>query len=763
MHTAHPQYFAGICLAICAATVAAIPNLAAQGERFVAHFGDGSTLSGPVIDNTFRWSYSTNTPAIGKTPLPRGTPPLRCIRDTRLQARLSGPYLLFANGDILPGRVLRVDPADPRTGLEKRMVVSLTPPLTACDISSTEVEVRMDYVARIVSDHAGERDLRRGTLWLNDGRIVRFRAIRWSADGLKALTDKDVVKASYADLQEYHAREVDSIAAVLADSRTPCPVADSPLVRVRISNGAALTAREALFIEAGWSHIAVKPPWAFSGICFGTDAVASRSFRSALEVPLSLLQGALLEEHSFTGFLWRWKHNANVRGGELRSGSVAGALGIGTHAFNALAFDLPPGAKAFTSWVGLDQAVGSGGCVRCSIHGDDRDSAPLWQSGYLRGADRPVKVHLPDIRKFKRLILVTGFGHEGRPEGADPLDIRDEVNWIEPTVALERVPADDTPPAEPAVLAQLREWDVSAGAFRNPTTVPVWRWGSRRCTEGIYWELPEPVRLKRQVAVSFTNSWLEISVGRGRKGGSGHKSGHNVTVLVDGKPHGPINTSRACTTTNLLSGHLRVRQYGLGALVGRKVDLEVVIEPAGQDPARELPGFILEGLYLGPVADGLAGDGAGMLKPTVPITSLKPEKVTMPVPDAKLQPGKLTNGHPLRICTYAFKDGYGVPAGSEITYTLDPAWKRFVAVIGMNREIAIPPAEGAEVSYEVGPFHVLLDGEPHWQSTGPAMFGPWSRGRQVDIEIPPGHKSLTLQVPAGNCFAVWAGAGFMKE
>jgi len=688
--------------------------------------------------------------------------PLRLIRDTRLRANLAGPHLVFANGDILPGRVVEVASADPQSGLEKRMVVNVSPPVTGCDTRSTEVEVRIDHVARIVPDHAAKRAFRPGTLWLNDGRVVEFKAIRWSAGGVKALTDESIVKATYAELAEYHAPAVDRVAAILEDCSAPSPDPESPIVRVRVSNGAVITGREALFIEAGWNHVAVRASWAFSGVCFSPDVVVSRGYRSAMEVPLSLLPAELLEERSFTGFLWPWRLNAGVRGGELRSGSVAGTHGIGTHALNALAFDLPPGAKAFAAWVGLDRAVGGGGCVQCSIFGDNRDGPPLWQSGHLRGSDPPAKVGLTDIREFKRLVLVTDFAHEGRPEGADPFDIRDEVVWIEPTVKLAEIPSPEATD-EPTVLSQLAEWDRPAGFFEDHTVVPVWRWGAPRCTDAVFSKVSDTVRLKRRVTVSLTNSWLQISVARGRRGGDGHKSGHTVTVFADGKRQTSINTDYPCTTTNLLAGHVRTRQWGLGEFVGKEVDLEAVIEPEQRDPTRELPGLVLVDFYLGPVVDGLPDDGTDAINPDVPLATLKPRRATIPLSDARLQPGKLTNGHSLRICKYAFKDGYGVPAGSELVYGLDPAWRRFVAVLGMNREIAVPPEEGREMSYEVGPFRILLDGDPHWQSAGPETFGLWDRALQIDVEIPPGHKSIALQVSTGHCYAVWANCGFMKD
>jgi len=760
-HRLHTLLRAGLTLFLAA--VAGTADLFAQGERFVAYYGDGSTLSGPTLHNSYKWSFSTNVSAIGTEPISRGAIPVRCIRDTRLRASLVGPYVLFANGDILPGRVAGVAPADLRAGRPQRMIVNLTPPLTGCKVSSSEVEVRIDRVARVVSDHGRKRAVRPGTLWLNDGRVVEFKAIRWSEGGFKALTDTDIVKATYAELQEYHARAVDPAAAILEDSSTPCPEPDSPLIRFRVSNGGALTGREALLIEAGWSQIAVKPSWAFSGVRFGPDDVVSRGYRSPFEVPLSLLRAELLDEHSFTGFLWPWQLNASVRGGELCSGGVAGALGVGTHAFNALAFDLPPGARSFATWVGLDQAVGAGGCVRCSVFADNRDGKPLWQSCYLRGSEPPVRVDLADIGKFKRLILVTDFGHEGRPKGADPLDIRDEVNWIDPTVRLAELPEPETRTHEPDVFAQIAQWDAPAGFLEDHTIVPVWRWGAPRCTDGVYVELPKTVRLKRRLNVSLTNSWLQISVARGRVGGDGLRSGHTLTVLADGRRQEPINTHRPCTSTNLLSGHVRRRQWGLGEFVGRDVSLEVVISPEHPDRTRKLPGLVLVDLYLGPVVDGLPGAGKDVIHPDVPIASLNPRKATLALADARLQSGKLSNGQPLSICKYAFKEGYGIPAGSELVYGLDPSWRRFVAVLGMNREVAIPREEGREFSYEVGPFRILLDGEPHWQSSRPETFGLWDRALQIDVEIPAGHRAIALQVPTGHCYAVWACCGFMKE
>ena len=58
--------------------------------------------------------------------------------------------------------------------------------------------------------------------------------------------------------------------------------------------------------------------------------------------------------------------------------------------------------------------------------------------------------------------------------------------------------------------------------------------------------------------------------------------------------------------------------------------------------------------------------------------------------------------------------------------------------------------------------HRLLSDEPQFVTGSPGQFGRNTPGQQLDVEIPPGHKSITLRVKGTDSEAAWANAGFIK-
>ena len=104
----------------------------------------------------------------------------------------------------------------------------------------------------------------------------------------------------------------------------------------------------------------------------------------------------------------------------------------------------------------------------------------------------------------------------------------------------------------------------------------------------------------------------------------------------------------------------------------------------------------------------------------------------------------------MKVQRYPFDEGIGSRYNTTLTYKLDPAWQRFVAVVGL--------ADGWQ---GVGPYEILLDDKPHFQTTDPINFGRCTPGRQLNVAIPPGHKSITLRVKCQSSQAGWANAGFM--
>jgi hypothetical protein len=191
--------------------------------------------------------------------------------------------------------------------------------------------------------------------------------------------------------------------------------------------------------------------------------------------------------------------------------------------------------------------------------------------------------------------------------------------------------------------------------------------------------------------------------------------------------------------------------------VGSNVTLEVVLDPILPEQRGDPPVWLLSHLDLGPVISNL-GDRSGAIAPDVPLSSLAPEKTVLPVEGATLQNGRLTDGQPLAICGYPFAEGYGVPPNTELKYTLDPSWTRFVAVIGRT----------GGTGYIIGPFQVVLDEDVLLETGAGGIFDTGRQAVQVDVEIPRGHSTITLKIPMPAAtqhaaFGAWAHAGFMTD
>ncbi|MEM7397032.1 MAG: NPCBM/NEW2 domain-containing protein, partial [Verrucomicrobiota bacterium] len=315
------------------------------------------------------------------------------------------------------------------------------------------IEVRADRVIRIVAAPPAHPREAPGTLWFRDGRHMKIKAGRWRAGGVRALTSKGIETIPLTAIREWHRAKVDRIGAL----RVP---GEGRWVRFETIGGAVVTTRESRMVRHHSKTFFVQPDWSYDGLNLSFDQVMSAAYRPFDEVPLSLLPAETLEEKSYTGAVWPWRRNRNVQGGRLQTGDWVSLMGIGAHAYSSIAFILPPDAETFTANLGLDRDVGEGGCVRCRIHLDDVEGPPLWESSFLTGSSGMVEVGPLSVRGGQRLILVTDFGHDDRPAGADPFDIRDQVNWLNPVMTCRPT---SEPPVPPLAERQpfFGDWDLS--------------------------------------------------------------------------------------------------------------------------------------------------------------------------------------------------------------------------------------------------------------------------------------------------------------
>lgn len=711
---------------------------------------DGRVVSGREIDHPQKaWTHGGGLKLDGRSLSGKHEAP-RLIQDLSREARLIGPHVEFTNGDRLPGRIQGILDADVGRGLPRRLSVLLTPPLQAVENEGPMVTVHPSRIVRAVLqvEPGAASTLPPGHLMLADKRVVPYRAMRWRRNDLQVLTSEGIRAFPLEDVVAWHAEASGRAAAVLEDhERAPERSKDQPLdvvLRIQVQNGALMSSPAWRVVSPGSREILlVQPSWAVTPMRVNADTVVRFWIRPLNRVPLSLLPATLVERRDYTGFRWPWYRDRNVHGQELRSDPVVATTGIGMHAYCTVSFELPDGARSFSSRVAIDSSSGRGGCAKAAVFADRVGEERLWESGFLRGGQPPVQTPAVAVVGKKRLVLVADFGHEGRPRGADPFDIRDAVNWLDPMVEVEG--SGTVQPIEQR-LPQLREWNRGQRLREDFSTVPVWHRRIQRWTYALRPNRNEAIRLSRTVTLTPANAWLSISAGRNRYD-RGH---HELSVWVDGKRTGTFLNGDV--QTNVSPDDFCERVWGLGAFVGREVCLEVEIKPKSVPGGKPPAGVTFEHLGLTPLVEGLPREGE-IIRPDISLGKLTPLHVNLVNEDDQLRPGKLANGKPLVLRSLPCTAGYGVRAGAEIRYALRPEWHRFVAVVGLT-------TEGWQ---GIGPFSLTVDGKSIWQSAEPAQFDRVTEPRQIDVAIPPGGKTITLKIARGESYGAWAYAGFVLD
>ncbi|MCA9070218.1 MAG: NPCBM/NEW2 domain-containing protein, partial [Planctomycetaceae bacterium] len=143
------------------------------------------------------------------------------------------------------------------------------------------------------------------------------------------------------------------------------------------------------------------------------------------------------------GDSWYWQVDRNFYRQPLQCNNEEFGWGFGVHAFHEMVFPLPSSARSFRTWAGLDQSVGEGGCVRWQVSVRGSEEKTLHQSPVVRGTKQVFdsgRLQLPapdDSDTNRELVLSVDPLLMGTPPGADPLDIRDSLNWLEPELDLD--------------------------------------------------------------------------------------------------------------------------------------------------------------------------------------------------------------------------------------------------------------------------------------------------------------------------------------
>jgi hypothetical protein len=749
-------------LAVAAALWASI-GIAAAADRYVAHLADGKQVGTsrlawwPIPGTPIRW---------GNDDLLTSANPARLVRDGEARVELRPPFVVLANGDVLTGTPVELD-GDLSAGRDvPRVKIQLEGMLP---LSGTAVPVRTDRIARIVgTPQAAWREAPpAGTVELADGRRFVARSIKWRERGLAMLIPEGIVEASFAEIVDAVFPGIDRTSAVLDDSLWAGSSSSGSIVRFHTAGGAILTTsrasreqertrRRGRFISnepTTWYY--VQPAWAEQPIAVAERDIAWCGVRPADCVPLALLPGELTASRRLVGPGGAWKRSLDDGNDLAACGPLESEIAISASSHCELTFELPVGARTFSASVGLDRAVGSGGCVRCLVVADSAGGRTLWDSGVLVGADDPKPTGPIDVTGVQRLVLIVEAAHEDRPPGADPLDIRDEVVWLCPLVQIEIARTERLP----AVLAGLASWQLAGSGLDTASITSDWNASTLGWDPVLRLTKDQGITLSRTLRISAGGDVLEL-----RTACPDDVEEHQFVVTVDGKNvTWNTNTDRSELRRRLQSyGRERLRAesetgavsdrlaywWDLSPWRGKEVTLAVSIAAK-----RDRNDIAWRGIALRSAIENLPASGKP-LPCDVPLTSLAPDQVL--AINERMQPAR--NGLPvtrgqdrtIRFLGQTRTGGYGMMRESAITFDLAPEYRRFVAVVGCCQQ-------------SIGSLRVLIDDQVVWEQKVTSALRP---AQQIDLPIPAGAKTLTLW--AGNegtsyGYGAWTDAGFVTK
>jgi hypothetical protein len=333
----------------------------------------------------------------------------------------------------------------------------------------------------------------------------------------------------------------------------------------------------------------VQPAWASDGIQVSLPDLQRMICYDTSELPLTRLRPVQATRHGYlTGIdpAQSASHDVEALGTPARTGGKDYAWSISVRAPFDFDFALPAAARRIETLVGIDERAGNGGCASSRLEvlvaggaiGSSVDS-PLLRGS--RSLPARLSLELPaNLKPNSRVRLVTDSQSVRRPAGADPLEIRDFVDWLEPVVVLDQVRlAREVRQAWPAAIGPLADWALD-GDWQ-----PVSQWRpSGRPRPGFRQEITlgaEPFRMSRELHITGDQSHFWIYASRL----AGKSSPIDMRCSIDGyemaRREVPIDEQLDIPLATIVD---------LSPYAGRAIRIEIVFRRRGEPASFELLG-----------------------------------------------------------------------------------------------------------------------------------------------------------------------------
>jgi len=521
-------------------------DTAFSGWRYTGRWVDGTRRGG---DEVAPWHQTESSPALLGRRLFEGDNPIRWLRDNTLPAAERPQAVVeLVGGDRLPGRVVGIADADPSPNHQLPPYL-LVMPYVKLDWPRgpvrPQVRVTLDWVRRIVWKRVTDR-YQPQTLFLHDGRRFDFRSARLTETSVRLLREDGIREVPLSDVAELHFPQHDPWEAYFDGLAVLSPDGAGRLVEMETTDGLRATGSSQRFQAHSygseedptrWHHL-VQTAWSPDPFWVLHRTIRLRRYFLPQEVRLSRIDPVAVRQQSDLGSAWRWQRDRNTEGGPLESGGLAYPWGFGVHATNELEFPLPDLVRAFRTQLGLDSLAGDGGSVEARIFVGSTREKPLFASGQIVGSTDVMDTGRLSVNlspsKPERLVLAVDAAHDRRPPGADPFDLRDTFDWLEPLVDLDPTELKaEVLHRTPGSIPAWRGWEVTTGTAETARLANHWDATDSQAPTYRLLAVSEevPLRLSRQLRTGPNATRLLLAVSRPRD-----TSAVKVEILIDGEP-----------------------------------------------------------------------------------------------------------------------------------------------------------------------------------------------------------------------------------